>query len=194
MRNAIVIGVMLFSAVATVQVELLAQARWLDQPLKSWNQPAAGIPMSSITADGQATLERRCGAPTSVSPGAVDAIRRARWVPFLHLDQASAGNDLEVLGGMTGATPGCEPLYFNLFVFAGGVFAGTVSPVIMAPTRDGTAGAVRITGPDTLTVEFSRFMSGDPECCPSSRLRMSYRIDKSGAGPRLVPTDAQQIR
>jgi LppP/LprE lipoprotein len=194
MRNAIVVGVMLFSAVTTVQVELSAQARWLDQPLKSWHQPAAGVPMSSITADGHATLERRCGSPTSASPGVVDAIRRARWVPFLHLDQAIAGNDIQVLGGMTGATPDCEPLYFNLFVFAGGVFAGTVSPVIMAPTRDGAAGAVRLTGPDTLTVEFARFMPGDADCCPSLRLRVSYRIDKSGVGPSLVPTDALQIR
>ena len=79
---------------------------------------------------------------------------------------------------MTGATPGCEPLYFNLFVFVGGVFAGTVSPVMMAPTRDGAAGAVRITGADTLTVEFARYMPGDSECCPSSRVRVSYRIER----------------
>ena len=169
-------------------------AGWLDRAPAGWNQPAAGVPPSRIAADSHATLERRCGAPKSASPGAVDAIRRARWVPFLHLDQAIASNDIEILGGMTGATPGCEPLYFNLFVFAGGVFAGTVSPVMMAPTRDGAAGAVRITGADTLTVEFARFMPGDAECCPSSRLRVSYRIDKSGAGPNLVPTDARQVR
>ena len=169
-------------------------AGWLDRPPAGWNQPAASVPPSRIAADSQATLERRCGAPKSASPGAVDAIRRARWVPFLHLDQAIASNDIEVLGGMTGATPGCEPLYFNLFVFAGGVFVGTVSPVMMAPTRDGAAGAVRITGADALSVEFARYVAGDSDCCPSSRVRVSYRIDRSGAGPTLVATDARQVR
>jgi hypothetical protein len=169
-------------------------AGWLDRAPSGWNQPAAGVPPSRITADAQATLERRCGSPKSASPGAIDAIRRARWVPFLHLDQAIASNDIEVLGGMTGATPGCEPLYFNLFVFAGGVFVGTVSPVMMAPTRDGVAGAVRITGTDALSVEFARYVAGDSECCPSSRVRVSYRIDRTGASPTLIATDARQVR
>jgi hypothetical protein len=169
-------------------------AAWLDRPLAGWNQPAVNIPASRIAADSQATLEKRCGAPQSASPPAVDAIRKARWVPFLHLDQATASNGIEVIGGMTGATAGCEPLYFNLFVFANGVFAGTVSPAMMAPSRDGAAGAIRVTGPDTLTVEFARFMPGDPECCPSSRVRVSYRIDKTGAGAAVVPTEISQIR
>ena len=169
-------------------------AGWLDRPMAGWNQPTTNVPASRITADAEATLERRCGAPQSASARSVDAIRKARWVPFLHLDQTIASNDIEVIGGMTGATPGCEPLYFNLFVFVGGVFAGTVSPAMMAPSRDGTAGAVRITGADTLTVEFARYMPGDAECCPSSRVRVSYKIDKTGAGPTLIPTDARQVR
>jgi LppP/LprE lipoprotein len=169
-------------------------AGWLDRAPAGWNQPAAGVPPSRIAADSQATLERRCGAPKSASPGAVDAIRRARWVPFLHLDQAIASNDIEVLGGMTGATPGCEPTAFNLFVFVDGRFAGTLSPAPMNPSRDGAAGAVRITGVDTLTVEFARYMPGDAECCPSSRERVSYRIEKTGAGPTLVQTDARKVR
>jgi hypothetical protein len=64
----------------------------------------------------------------------------------------------------------------------------------MTPSRDRAAGAVRITGADTFTVEFARYMPDDAECCPSSRERVSYRIDKSGAGPTLVQTDARQIR
>lgn len=177
---------------ATASAQLAAA--WLDRPLAAWNKPAASVPASRIAADSQATLERRCGAPQMASASAVDAVRKARWVPYLHNDRAIAGNDIEVIGGMTGATPGCEPLYFNLFVFLGGQFAGTVSPVMMAPSRDGAAGAVRITGPETLTVEFARFGPGDSECCPSSRVRVSYRIDRSGAAPALVPTELNQIR
>jgi hypothetical protein len=187
------LGAVLVVAGATILSAQLATA-WLDRPLAAWNQPGATVPASRIAADSEATLERRCGAPKSASPGSVDAVRKAHWVPYLHTDQAIASNDIVVIGGMTGATAGCDPLYFNLFVFVGGAFAGTVSPAMMAPTRDGVAGAVRITGPDTLTVEFARFMPGDAECCPSSRVRVSYRIDRSGAGPALVPTEVSQIR
>jgi hypothetical protein len=187
------LGALLVVIGTTVLSAQLATA-WLDRPLAGWNQPKGNVPASRIAADSEATLERRCSAPKSASPGAVDAVRKARWVPYLHLDQTIASNYIEVIGGMTGATAGCEPLYFNLFVFVGGVFAGTVSPALMAPSRDSAAGAVRITGPDTLTVEFARFMPGDAECCPSSRVRVSYRIDRAGAGPALVPTEISQIR
>jgi hypothetical protein len=115
-------------------------------------------------------------------------------MPFLHLDQAIARNGIEVVGGMTAATPGCEPERFNLFVFVNGALAGTVSPAAMTPSRDGAAGAVRITGADTLTVEFARYLPGDAECCPSSRDRVSYRIDKTSAGPTLVATGTRQLR
>lgn len=152
------------------------------------------VPTSALTADSYAGLEKRCGTPKAVSPESIAALRRARWVPFLHLDQALARNGVEVVGGMAAATPGCEPTAFNLFVFVDGRFAGTLSPAPMNPSRDGAAGAVRITGVDTLTVEFARYMPDDAECCPSSRERVSYRIEKTGAGPTLVQTDARKVR
>ncbi len=154
----------------------------------------SAIPSSPLTVDSHAALEKRCGTPKAASSEALAALRRARWVPFLHLDQAIARNGIEVVGGMTAATPGCEPERFNLFVFVDGTFAGTVSPAVMAPSRDGAAGAVRITSADTLTVEFARYLPNDTECCPSSRERVSYRIEKRGAGPTLVKTDTRQVR
>ena len=153
-----------------------------------------GIPASPLTTESYAGLEKRCGTPKAASAESIAALRRARWVPFLHLDRAIARNGIEVLGGMTSATPGCEPERFNLFVFMDGAFAGTVSPTAMTPSRDGAAGAVRITGADTLTVEFARYLPNDTECCPSSRERVIYRIEKTGAGPTLVKTDTRQLR
>jgi hypothetical protein len=157
-----------------------------------WAQTSA--PVSSLTAAEHAGLAKRCGTPTGASPTATTALSRARWVPFLHLDQAIARSGIEVVGGMTAATPGCVAERFNLFVFVDGTFAGTVSPTAMAASRDRAAGAVRITGTDTLTVEFARYLPGDAECCPSSRERVSYRIDKTGAGPTLVVTGTRQVR
>jgi hypothetical protein len=153
----------------------------------------ASFPASSLAADSYAALEKRCGTPAA-SPASITALRRARWVPFLHLDQAIARNGIEVIGGMTAASPGCVAESFNLFVFVDGSFAGTVSRAAMTPARDAVAGAVRITGADTLTVEFARYRAGDSECCPSSRERVSYRIENTGAGPMLVATDTRQLR
>ena len=152
------------------------------------------VPSSPLTVDAHLALEKRCGAPKNASPDSIAALHRGRWVPFLHLDQAITRNGIEVVGGMTAASPGCEPESFNLFVFVNGSFAGTVSPTAMTPSRDRAAGAVRITGTDTFTVEFARYLPGDSECCPSSRERVSYRIEKTGSGPALVQTDARQIR
>jgi hypothetical protein len=155
---------------------------------------AASIPTSPLTADLLAALEKRCGTPRATSSDAIAALRRARWVPFLHLDQAIARDGVEIVGGMTAASPGCEPERFNLFVFVDGTFAGTVAREVMMPARDGAAGAVRITGADTMTVEFARYKPGDPECCPSSRERVTYRVEKTSAGPTLVATDTRQLR
>ena len=152
------------------------------------------VPTSPLTAEAYIALEKRCATPTSASPASIAALRRVRWVPFLHLDQTIARNGIEVIGGMTAATPGCAPERFNLFVFVNGSFAGTVAPAAMTPSRDGVAGAVRVTGADTITVEFARYLPSDSECCPSSRERVSYRIETTGAGPTLVATSTRQVR
>jgi LppP/LprE lipoprotein len=152
------------------------------------------VPTSSLDAGSQGALEKRCGTPKAASPESVSALQRARWVPFLHLDQAIARNGIEVVGGMTAATPGCVAESFNLFVFVDGAFAGTLSRTAMTPSRDSVAGAVRITGADTLTVDFARFLPGDADCCPSSRERVTFRIEKKGAGATLVATDTRQLR
>jgi hypothetical protein len=173
------------SRLAIVTLLVAAAATLAAQP---------GVPASSLAADAHAALEKRCGVPTSASPGSIAALRRAHWVPFLHLDHAIERDGVEVVGGMTAASPGCEPESFNLFVFVDGSFAGTVSRAAMTPSKDGAAGAVRISGADTLTVEFARYLPGDAECCPSSRERTSYKIEKTGTGPTMVVTGTRQVR
>jgi hypothetical protein len=184
--SRIIIGAMFLATIA------LSAQDSPPSPLRGFG--AASLPPSPLTEESLAALEKRCGAAKAVSPDVMAVLRRARWVPFLHLDQTIARDGIEVVGGMTAATPGCEPERFNLFVFVGGVFAGTVSPMPMTSSRDGAAGAVRITGADTITVEFARYKPGDAECCPSSRERVAYRVDGSGGGPNLVPTDTRQVR
>ena len=70
-------------------------------------------------------------------------------------------------------------------------FAGEVGVV---PRPDGAAGAVRLPGRDAITAEFVRFKEGDATCCPSSRMSVRYRIDRTGTQPVVVPADVRTTR
>ena len=167
---------------------------WLDKPLTGWNQNGTMPPRGSGSESREA-LARRCGtAGSKVSANASGALGKPGWVPFLHVDRQIVRDDIEVVGGMSAAGPGCEPTTFNLFIFVGGVFAGTLSPVAMTPARDGVAGAVRIVSADAITAEFARYTPSDAECCPSSRVRVTYRIERSSGRATLVASDARPLR
>ena len=180
--------------VTVVSSTLSAQGSgWLDRLMAVWNQSSI-LPSAQGATESQAALERRCGSSTLASSVAAEAVRKAGWVPFLLFDRAITRDDVEVIGGMTAASPGCEPATFNLFVFVGRRFAGTLSPIVMTQGRDGVAGAVRVTGPDALTAEFARYTPADAECCPSSRVRVTYRLDRAGTQPTLVALDVRPLR
>ena len=168
---------------------------WLDAPMTGWNEANRGVPSAQPGTESHAALDRRCGSSAPAKSPTADLIRKAGWVPFLHFDQVISRGDIEVIGGMTAATtPGCEATVFNLFVFVGGRYAGSVSPAVMTRNRDGDLGAVRITGDDSLVADFARYTPTDTECCPSSRVRVSYRIEKGSGHPVLVAVDARRVR
>ena len=87
----------------------------------------------------------------------------------------------------------CRPVTYNLFVFVRGQFAGLLSPTAMASRLDSSSGAVRMTLP-ALTAEFARYSSNDPLCCPSSRVTVRYRIDRTAAGPVVAPVEIRTTR
>jgi len=190
-----VIGIaVLGAAITAAAVSAQAAAGWLDRPMTSWNQQAAGVPVAQKGAEAQAALDRRCGSSTLGTSPTANPIRKAGWVPFLHQDRSIARDDVDVIGGMSAASPGCEPTVFNLFVFVGGRFAGTLSPMVMTQNRDGAAGAVRVTSADALNAEFARYTATDTDCCPSSRVRVTYRIDRTSARPTIAATEVRQVR
>ena len=191
MRSLICIALAFLS---TETLSAQAGASWLDRPMTSWNPPASVVPAAQAGTESQGALQRRCGSNALSSSTTAEMLRTAGWVPFLHFDSAIARDGVEVIGGMTTAGPGCEPTIFNLFVFVDGRFAGTISPAVMTQSRDGVAGAVRLTAPDSLTAEFARYTPNDTECCPSSRVRVTYRIEHTGSQAALVPLDTRTLR
>ena len=112
---------------------------------------------------------------------------------MLHLDRQLVQGDLEILEGTTGADSQCQPASFNLFVFAGGRFIGTLSPDLMTSRRDGSPGAVRL-GNEMISAEFLRFRDRDPDCCPSSHMVVRFQIDRTHPAPSIAPVDVRTTR
>jgi hypothetical protein len=180
---------LLCGAVAT------AQTAWLDRPLTGWH--AAGAPLPKGTADAAARADalKRCKLQPA-STAADRALEAAGWIPQPHLDRRLISNDvedIEIVAGFSALDAGCAPAAFNLFVFVGGRFAGTLSPGSMTPRRDASVGPVRFVN-DGISAEFARYKPGDADCCPSARVAVQYRIDRSAAGPSVVPVTVRTTR
>jgi hypothetical protein len=179
---------------AVTHAQAQAPGAWLDGDPAAWTQTAVVPAAPAARQEPREVLARRCAAPPLAGTPPAAALARAGWVPYLHLDREIARDGTEVIGGMSAAGPGCAPEAFNLFVFVGGAFAGTLAPAPMAPNRDGEAGAVRITSAEELTAEFARYASGDPECCPSSRVRVTYGVERRNGNAVLQAGAVRRIR
>lgn len=164
-------------------------ASWLDAPLRAW--PAeGGVPRAAVVSG---TASRSCLASPPPSRE-VDQIAAAGWRPFQLFDRPIGRGGVVVMGGLRDLTADCAPAAFQVFVFVDGAFAGALSPVEMTTGRDGVVGAIRVLPDDVVTAEFARYATGDSECCPSARVRVSYGIDRSGGRVRVVPTGRKSLR
>ena len=167
---------------------------WLDATLSGWNKPGMIVPKGSAARAALEAVAARCKLTSLSSTAAERAVSDAGWIAFLPFDRQVADHGLEIVGGMTAADDSCAPAKFTLFVFAGGVFAGTLSPDVMSPKRDGVAANVRITGPDAISAEYARYSRTDPGCCPSSRVRVTFKIERGSAPPVVVPLQLKVTR
>ena len=166
---------------------------WLDRPLVSWNKAGGPVPRVPGGDEAIASVIRRCQLTPPRSTSAERAVDTAGWIPYWNVDQQLVRDDVEIVGGMRGADGMCRPLMYNLFVFVGGRFAGVLSPTPMTSRLDSSSGVVRLPLP-AITAEFARFASTDPLCCPSSRVTVRYRIDRTAAGPVVAPLDVRTTR
>ena len=170
-------------------------ASWLDTSVSTnWNAPGSSVPTAPRMGEAAAAILKRCQMPERRSTIAEQAVGSAGWTPFLIFDRELVNGDIEIIGGLAGADGMCRPMAFNGFVFVGGRFAGTLAPGPMDSRTDGTLGAVRILDANTVTAEFSRYTDRDALCCPSSRVSVTYRIDRSAKGPLVAPTSSRAIR
>jgi hypothetical protein len=173
--------------------EATAQKRptsWLDRPLASWNTAGDPVPTALGADETNQSVISRCRLTPPRSTSAERAVETAGWIPFWNVDQQLVREDVEIVGGMRGADGMCRPVLYNLFVFVGGRFAGVLSPTSMASRLDSSSGVVRLPLP-TITAEFARYTAMDALCCPSSRVTVRYRIDRTAAGPVVAPVEVR---
>ena len=185
--------VLLFVSPSTTRAQGGNATSWLDQPLTNWNKTGAPVPAAPATGEAVAAVMSRCTLAPRRSTAAERAVEAAGWIAFWNVDQQLVRDDVEIVGGMRAADEMCMPVIYNLFVFAGGRFAGVLSPTVMSSQRDGSSGAVRMPLP-AITAEFARYTSSDTPCCPSSRVTVRYRIDRTDSGPLVVPTEVRTTR
>jgi hypothetical protein len=72
----------------------------------------------------------------------------------------------------------CRPRNYQEFVFARGVFAGTLSPHPMDSRTDGAIGRVTILTDGRVQAEYTRYAATDPLCCPSRLTTVVFEIEQ----------------
>jgi hypothetical protein len=161
---------------------------WLDAPLHSWNR--AGMPIPPPPALGDISFwpaPAHCHASASAPSAAEEAqIHAAGWPSFR---TSWRYGDLALVFAIAGYDGMCRPMGYNIFVFMGGRFAGTLSPTPMNSRFDGALlGEPTGHADGQIEAAFVRFRPDDARCCPSGPwVVVAYRIDRTPAGPVLVP-------
>jgi hypothetical protein len=192
-RQAIGLVLAILSSAWSAHAQMTS-ASWLDRGDAAWNVRGAAVPSAPRATEAAAAILKRCQMPDRRGTAAERAIASAGWTPFLVFDRELAADDIEIIGGLAGADGMCRPLAFNVFVFVGGRFAGTLAPAPMNSRTDGAIGAVRILDGNSISAEFSRYTDRDALCCPSSRVSVAYRVERAATGPLATPMGARSIR
>ena len=192
-RSALALTASSLLLTSSVSAGQSTPSSWLDRPLTNWNKAGSPVPGAPAGDEAAESVIRRCQLTPPRSTTAERAIDAAGWIPFWNVDQQLIREDVEIIAGMRGADGMCRPATYNLFVFVGGRFAGVLSPMPMTSRLDSSSGVVRLALPG-ITAEFVRFASTDPLCCPSSRVTVRYRIDRTAAGPVVAPVEVRNTR
>jgi len=165
----------------------LADGSWLDATITSWNTAGAAIPAAPTSG---ISLNRPLCGQTFRAPetGEDAAVAAEGWMLF---GAYESGWSIRIVHGEAGADGMCRPESYQVFVFVGGVFVGTISPGVMNSRADGAESFVTIgmtsTGDNRVDAEFERYGATDPLCCPSKTDSLSFSIEQQEGGPVLVP-------
>jgi LppP/LprE lipoprotein len=172
-----------FAAVAqTEMAQTDPSDSWLDGNT-NWNEAGAAIPEAPRSEGGNnlPNCEQTIRQATLPEDELVTA---AGWSLT---GSAQTYNGTTVITGMANADGMCRPLSYQVFVFTNGVFAGTLSPILMDSRTDGSAVNVNLYRDGYLSASFNRYAPEDALCCPSRESLMFYEVTPQGDTPVLMP-------
>jgi hypothetical protein len=138
---------------------------------------------------GQKNPDPRCRE--SVREPASEADQQVRAHGWDLVGPTSEGAQLRVIVGTSDYDGMCRPRQYQEFVFARGIFAGTLSPQPMDSRTDGALGRVTIQNDGTVQAEYMRYGAADPLCCPSRITTVVFGIEKEP--PVLKPVSASTV-
>lgn len=177
-----VVGLALIMSVLPAPIRVSADGSWLSAMPGAWNQRGASVPSTpyaGMNIDACKQVIRAPGSPEG------EAVKNAGW----HLYGARETlNEIVMVQGATDFDGQCRPLGSQAFVFVGGTFAGTLSPVTMDSRTDGMLINAVLAPNGTIYAEFSRYTPNDALCCPSSKTSVYYSINRNG--PPVVIADS----
>ncbi|MFN8526527.1 MAG: LppP/LprE family lipoprotein [Chloroflexota bacterium] len=157
-----------------------AEESWLDQAPGQWNAPGMAVPAPT---PGEVGTDARCLEFSRPAETAEDRlVVDAGWSLIGSYELAWG---VSIVTGNAAHDGMCRPAQYNVFVFAGGKFAGTVSPSAMMSRTDGAISLVAIRGAGDLTATAARYRESDPLCCPSGESFVSLRVTRVGDEPVL---------
>jgi len=166
-----------------------AASRWLDaKPVANWNKPGMAIPRGpkSGYAEEIADCEKR-GAEERPKPTVTAETRQVAAAGWLGAVVEKSIGDTVIVSARNGADGMCRPMDYQYFVFAGGKFAGTLSPRPMNSRVDGSGWLEEKPQAKRFTVDFARYRKDDPLCCPARTSTVTYDLREGPGGPLVVP-------
>ncbi|MDG2991250.1 META domain-containing protein [Candidatus Synechococcus calcipolaris G9] len=162
----------------------LSSPSWLDQPLMPWNRPTpTAFPTLPKPGPGE-NIEQCESVIRQPATTAEQAIAKQGW----HLVGDRHQEDrIQMILGASGFDGMCRPMGYQVFVYAEGRYAGTLSPELMDARTDGSLNDFRVISPSEIVADFNRYGEADPLCCPSGTTRITYTLRHADI-PDLLPT------
>jgi hypothetical protein len=179
---------------ATTTAALAQGATWLDSTPKDWNVSGMAPTKAPPLQNANPNCRTREVAPSGAEESQLSGMG---WKLESYWPALQSG-DLTLVTALADYDGMCRPLEFNVFVFAGGKYAGTLSPVNMNSRTDGVLdtpngkSGVTVQANGTIQAVFTRYASSDPLCCPSrGTTTVTYQVQTPSGGPVVVPLTLQ---
>ena len=162
---------------------------WLDVPNPaSWNRPGASVPL----APPNPSQNPQCAGQVRSAASPADAALVSRG--WLLWGTPSSDGTTTIIPAGTGWDGMCRPMGFNYFVFAGNVFAGTLSPSLMDARTDGQLETVDMRNQANWSANYARYAPTDPLCCPSRTTNVTFQLQNLGGFFTAVPIQTRTTR